>query len=128
MSSALRAVTYDAIRFQGLKPLAKNARPPGGFGPTITFCNREPTHALRRRLRPAHTQEKPGRIPPHRPESWQNLARAWCARLQRMRRRRSRREVGRAVPENDQAQARRDGGVFVDRLQISPPPPPPQRQ
>ena len=76
--------------------------------------------ALRRRISDRCSKEKARCLPAYLPEGRKNLERVRRARVHRMRGRRSEDQNGNgdAVCESRQNEGRRDGGLFVDSLQV----------
>src|SRR5688572_28287857 len=82
---------------------------------------KEISHAIRRWICRARAEEKAAGLPQHGAEGGQGLARVRRARIHRVRGRR--REAGQAyvIPAERQAEARRDGGVCLHRVQVACP-------
>src|ERR1700710_2351098 len=73
-------------------------------------------------------EEEPQGLPPHGAEVGQGLARSRRARVSGMRRRRCQNGKMDVVPAQRQAQARRDGGMVLHRVQVARASRPRQRQ
>src|SRR6267154_1088521 len=76
-------------------------------------------HALCRWIYRRSPEEETRRLRPHGEKSRQDLARIWCSGLSRMGRRGRQSRQTHLVPAQRQAEAGRNRGVFLDRLQIA---------